>query len=95
VIARDQRRQLTVIPPRQVLADLDDLRRDQVKVVEEPFGGRRDERAVTDVLGQRAIGVLEDAAVVAQARIDAVGAAPPGIDREVGREGERPLFEPL
>ena len=49
VIAGDQRRQLAVVAPRQVLADLDNLRRDQVEVVEEPLGGGRDEGAVSHV----------------------------------------------
>jgi hypothetical protein len=66
-----------------------------VEVVEEPLGGRRDERAVADVFGEGAIGVFEDARVVAQARVDAARAAAPGIDGEIRREGERPLFEPL
>ena len=84
-----------VVAARQVLADLDDLRRDQVEVVEEPLGGRRDEGAFADVLGQRAIGGLEDALVVAQPRIDAAGMAPARVDRETGGQGERPLIEPL
>jgi len=37
----------------------------------------------------------EDALVIAQARVDAARAAAARIEREVGREGERPLFEPL
>ena len=40
LLARRQRRQLAVVAPRQVLADVDDLRRDQVEVVEEPFSLR-------------------------------------------------------
>jgi hypothetical protein len=95
MFARHQRGQLAVVAPRQVLANLDDFRGDQVEVVEEPFGRRRDERAVADVLGQGAVGMLEDPRVVAQARVDAPGAAAARIDREVGRERERALFEPL
>jgi hypothetical protein len=37
----------------------------------------------------------EHALVVAKARIDAARAAAARIGREVGREGERSLFEPL
>jgi hypothetical protein len=66
-----------------------------MEVVEEPLGGRGDERAVAHVFGQRAIGVREHALVVAQARVNTSRAAAPRIDREVGREGERSLFEPL
>jgi hypothetical protein len=50
---------------------------------------------VPDVFGQGAIGVLEDAAVVAEAGIDAARPAAARIDREVGRQSERALFEPL
>jgi hypothetical protein len=66
-----------------------------MEVVEEPLGGGRDECAMADVFGERAIGMREDALVVAQARVDAARAAAARIGREVGREGERPLFEPL
>jgi hypothetical protein len=47
------------------------------------------------IFGEGSVGVLEDAGVVAQPRIDAARAAAKRIDREVGREGERPLLEPL
>jgi hypothetical protein len=50
---------------------------------------------VPHVFGQCAIGVFEDAAVVAQTRIDVARAAAARIDGEVGRQGERPLLEPL
>ena len=95
VIARDERRQLPVVAQRQVLADLDDFRRDQMEVVEEPLGGRRDERTMAHVFGQDAVRVSQHPLVVAQARIDAARAAAARIDREAGREGERALFEPL
>jgi hypothetical protein len=95
LFARGERRQLPEVALRQVLADFDELRRDQVKVVEEPLGRRRDERAFADVLGERAIRGFEDALVVAQPRIDAPRVAPARIDRETGRKGERSLIEPL
>jgi ATP-dependent Lhr-like helicase len=75
--------------------NLDDLRRDQVEVVEEPLGGRRDVVAVPHVLGERLVGLLQDAGVVPQPRINAAGVPPLRIDREVRREGERPLIEAL
>jgi hypothetical protein len=39
--------------------------------------------------------VLQHPLVVAQARVDAARRAAARIDRKAGREGERPLFEPL
>jgi hypothetical protein len=94
-LARGERRQLAEIAPRQVLAYLHELRRHQVKIVEEPLGRRRDEGAFADILREGAIRRFEDVLVVAQPRIDAPGMAPPRINRETGREGERPLIEPL
>jgi hypothetical protein len=95
MIARHQRRQFAVIPPRQILADFDDLRGDQVEIVEEPLRSGRDEGAVPNILSERPIGVGQNAPVVAQARIDVPCVAAARIDREVGRERERALFEPL
>jgi hypothetical protein len=66
-----------------------------VEVIEEPLGCRRDERALPYILGERAIRLLQDARVVAQARIDAAGVPALRIDREVRRQGERPLIEAL
>jgi hypothetical protein len=50
---------------------------------------------VPHVLGERLVGLLQDASVVAQSRINAAGVAPLRIDREIRREGERPLVEAL
>jgi hypothetical protein len=94
-LTRGQCGQFQVIPPRQVLVDLDDLRRDQMEVVEKPFRRRCDERTLVDVLGERFVGALQDARVVAQPRIDAARVAPLRVDREIRREGERPLIEAL
>jgi hypothetical protein len=44
---------------------------------------------------ERAVGRLEDPRVVTEARKDAARVALFGIDRQVRREGERPLLEPL
>jgi hypothetical protein len=55
-LPRGQRRQLAVEAAGQVLPDRDDLRRDQVEVVEEPLGRRCDKFAVARVLGQRLVG---------------------------------------
>ena len=72
-----ERGQLAVVASRQVFADFDQLRRNQVEVVEEPLGGGRDEGAFADIFGEGAIRGLEDALVVAQPRINAAGVAPP------------------
>jgi len=85
VLAGHQRRELAVVAAGQVLADLDNLGGDEVEVVEEPFGGGRDEGAVADVLGQRPVGVRQDALVVAQPRVDAAGPPLPRVDGEIGR----------
>ena len=66
-----------------------------MEIVEEPLRRGRDERAFADVAGERAIGGVEDARVVAQPRIDAARVAALRIDRVMRREGERPLIEPL
>ena len=64
-------------------------------VVEKPLAGGRDELAVVHVFGQRLIGVMQDARVVAQPPVDAARAAPLRVDGETCRQGERPLLEPL
>lgn len=66
-----------------------------MEIVEEPLGGRGDERAFADVLGQLPIGGFEGARVVAQARKDTAGVSLLRVNREVRRERERPLIEPL
>jgi hypothetical protein len=78
-----------------MLANLHDLGRDQVVVVEKPLRGRRDELALVDVFGQGLVRVAQDAGVVTQPRIDAAGAPPLRIDGETRRQGERPLLEPF
>jgi len=47
------------------------------------------------VLGERLVGTLQHARVVAQPRIDAARVAPLRVDREIRRQGERPLIEAL
>ena len=66
-----------------------------MEIVEEPFRRRRNERALMNVLGERLVGALQHARVVPQPRIDAAGVPPLGVDREIRREGERPLIEAL
>jgi hypothetical protein len=55
-----QLRQLPVIAGRQIVADLADLLLDEVIVVEQPLGGRRDRPALPDRAGDGAIGVEQD-----------------------------------
>ena len=64
-------------------------------VVEKPLGGWRDELAVVHIFGQRLIGMTQHARVLAQPPVNAARAAPLRVNRETGREGERPLLEPL
>jgi hypothetical protein len=78
-----------------MLPNFDQLGRDQVEVIEEPFGRGRDEGAFPDIFSERAIRRLEDALVVAQPRVDAAGPPSLRVDREIRRQGERPLIEPL
>jgi hypothetical protein len=95
MLAGNHGRQLAVVAARQVAPDLDNLRRDQVEVVEEPLGRRRDERAVADVVDEGPVGALQDALVVAQAWVDAVRPPPPWVEVEIDGQRKRPLFEPL
>jgi len=88
-------RDLYVEPMRQVFADFDELRRNQVKVVEEPLRSGRDEGAFAGVLRECLVGDLEGAFIVAQTRIDAARVAALGIEREVGGQRERALIQPL
>jgi hypothetical protein len=47
--------QLAIVPAGEVLADGADFGADEVKVIEQPFRGRRDERSGMDVRGQRPV----------------------------------------
>ena len=68
-------RQLAVVAGRQVVADLADLLLDEVVVVEQPLGGRRDGAPFADRVGDGAIGGEQHARVVAEARPRASGRA--------------------
>ena len=69
--------ELAVVVRRQVVADLAELLVDDVEVVDEPLGGRRDRALVLDRPGQEAVGLEEDAAVLGDAGLD--GASPAGL----------------
>ena len=70
LFARGQRGKLSVIRARQVAADVGDLCRHQMVVVEQPFGRGGDELSGPDVVGQRTIGGPQDARVLVEARED-------------------------
>ncbi len=96
VLARGERRQLAIERPRQVLVDFANFGRDQMEVVEQPFGRRRDELPLADVLGERAIGLAERARVVVKARKNIPGfPARTRIDREGAGQRQSTLLEPL
>ena len=69
-------RQLTIVAGRQVLADLADLRFDEMVVVEQPFGGRHDAPPGLDLRDAGAVGREQDGGVLAQ---------PPAQRRNPGR----------
>ena len=71
VLPRRQRRQLPVVRPGQVAADLDNLRRDQMKVVEKPLGGAGDVPARAQIRRQCPVRACQRARVVVEAREDA------------------------
>lgn len=72
------------------------MRRDEMKVVEQPFGCGRDEEAVVNVGRERAVGRAQDGDVLLEAWKDAARAgAAARIDREARGERERALLEPL
>src|SRR4029079_19361379 len=69
---------------------------DQVVVVEDPLRRRGDELAAMDVVGHRAVRLLEEAGVVLQPRITLAGRAPPvGIDGDARGERVAELLEQL
>ena len=79
-----------------MLADVPDLRRHQVEVVEQPFRRGGDELPGPDIVGQRAVRVAQHAGVVVEAGKDVAGAAPRArVDGEARGERERALFQPL
>ena len=88
--------QLEVVVPREVLAYVSDLGRDEVEVVENPLRGGRDELAAVDVAGERAIGGRERACIVLESRPAAPRrTAGRGIDGEARGERLGALLEEL
>ena len=88
-------RELAVVARRQVVADLAELLVDDVEVVDEPLGGRRDRALFADRPGDHAVRLDEDAAVLRDARLD--GMALPRLSGDDLGTGERArvLLQPL
>jgi hypothetical protein len=95
-LAQRQLGQLAVVAAREVLPYAADLGCYQMEIVEDPLRGGGDEVAAPNVVGQRAVGRVEQSRVLLQPRITAVGgAARVGIDRQTGAERSGALFELL
>jgi len=62
-LAGRELRQLPVVPGREVVPDGPCLRLDEVEVVEQPLGGRRDGDAPVDVVGEGAVRRVQGADV--------------------------------
>jgi hypothetical protein len=78
-----------------VLAHVHQLGRDQVEIVEKPLRGWSDKGAFADILRQLAVGGFKGAGVVPQAGKNVAGVPLLRVNREVRRERERSLVEPL
>ena len=95
-LAQGELGQLPVVAGRQVSADVEDLGRDEMEVVEEPIRSGGDERPAVDVLGHGDIGLPQHPRVVLEARQHVARGAPGiGMKGETGGQGPRPLLEPL
>ena len=71
-----QLRELAVVASWEVVADVEDLRRHQVEVVEEPLPRRRHELSPMHVLREDAVGLVQDTSVLLEPREDAPRQAP-------------------
>ena len=91
-----QLRQLPIVAGRQGGADFANLPFDEVIVVDQPFGRRRDGAALIDRAGDHAVGMRADTAPLSASR-PAKWMAPgrPRRDRLRDREASRVLFEAL
>ncbi len=73
-----------------------DLGLDQVEIVEEPLGGRGEELAAMDVIGQDAVGVAQNPRVLVHPREELLAAVIAGsLEREAGGEPPRALLQTL
>ncbi len=94
-MALGQLGELAVVVRGQVVADLAELLVDDVKVVDQPFRGRRDRPFVLDRTGQDAIRLQQDAAVLGDTRSDGVSPTRRVGDHLGGGESPRMLLQPL
>ena len=85
-----------IVPARQVVLYAADLGLDQVEVVEEPLGGRGEELAAMDVIGQDAVGVAQNPRVLVHPGEELLAAVIAGSrEREAGGEPPRALLQTL
>jgi len=94
VLGRGQTREFAIVGARQVAAHILNLRRHEVKVVEQPLGRRCDEHAGAAVVGKQAIALPQHARVVLEARKDTARPAR-WIHGEARRQRQRPFFQTL
>ena len=87
--------QLAIEPGREIVADLPQLLVDDVEVVDEPFGRRNDRPLLADGVGDHAIRLAQDAAVVLDARQQAAVLGSPRDDGLRGRQALGVLLEAL
>ena len=96
VLSNSKRWQFAIVGARKVLTDVDDVGRDEMKVVEKPFRRGRNEEALVHIVGKSAVRGAYGAGVVVEAWKDASSApAGRGVDRESRRQRQRAFFEPL
>jgi hypothetical protein len=91
-----QLRQLSVVAGGKAPADVEDLGRHEMEVVEDPFLRGSHELAAVHVLGHGEVRLAQDAGVVLEARQDvARGASGARVESEPGGEGARALLQTL
>ena len=87
--------QLVVVVGGQIILDLAQLLVDDVEVVHEPFGGRRDRALFPDGTGERAVGSEQDAPVLGDAGPDDMPVTRVAGDRLGSRERRGVLLQAL
>ena len=95
MLAIGERRQLAIVPAGKIPADLDDVRGDEMEVVEEPFGGRRDEPALVHVRRERAVRLAQGPRILVETWKNAARAAARRVHREPRAERQGSLVQPL
>ena len=87
--------QLPIEPARQVVADFANLLFDDVKIIDQPFGRRRDRALLADCPRDIPIGVKQYSPIVAHARRHRASASRPIGDALRNRQRLAMLLEPL